>query len=132
MTRHYLRLEIPVRFKRDRRARSVLAPDETDSDAEPVPRLARLLALAHKWEGMVRRAEVRNYAEIAKVTGLTKGRVAQISSLALLAPVIQEEILTPPLKLNRCPARVLRHVAAHLLWDDQRNGMPRRADSAIL
>ena len=33
---------------------------------DPVPRIARLLALAHKWEGMVRRGEVKDYAEIAR------------------------------------------------------------------
>ena len=35
-------------------------------------RSARLLALAHKWEGMVRRGEVKDYAEIASATFLCR------------------------------------------------------------
>jgi hypothetical protein len=55
------RIEIPINVKRDRRARKVVqhgfAPDPS---GEPVPRMARLLALAWKWEGMVRRGEVKD------------------------------------------------------------------------
>ena len=34
-----------------------------------VPKVARLLALTHKWEGMVRQGEVKDYAEIARMEG---------------------------------------------------------------
>ena len=71
------RIEIPVHIKRDRRARKVLAKGEAPRVAEPVPRIARLLALAWKWEGMVRRGEVKGYAEIARRIGLSRARVAQ-------------------------------------------------------
>jgi len=89
-----LRIEIPVHIMRDRRARKVLAPDETGSDAEPVPRLARLLALAWRWEGVVRRGET-DYAQIAREHRLSRARVSQICSLTLLPADIQNHILGP-------------------------------------
>ena len=66
MTERGFRIEIPVHIKRNRRARKVLAKGEAPNVAEPVPRIARLLALAWKWEGMVRRGEVRGYVEITR------------------------------------------------------------------
>ena len=112
------RIEIPVHIKRDRRARKVIAKGEAPKVEEPVPRIARLLALAHKWEGMVRRGEIKDYAEIARLTGLTRGRVTQICSLTLLAPDIQEAILSPaPTSLD---SRALRRVLTHARWEVQR------------
>ena len=86
------RIEIPVHIKRDRRARKVLATGETSKDKESVPRIARLLALAHKWEGMVRRGET-NCGQIARKHGLSNARVSQVCGLTLLAPAIQKSIL---------------------------------------
>ena len=44
-------------------------PNKPSPAKDPVPRIARLLALAHKWEGMVQRGEVKDYAEIARRMG---------------------------------------------------------------
>ena len=52
-----------------------------------------LLALAHKWEGMVRRGEVKDYGEIARLHRLSRARVSQIAALALLPPSVQEALL---------------------------------------
>ena len=41
----------------------------------------------------VRDGVVKDYAEIARLTGLSRARVTQIVNLTLLAPAIQEEIL---------------------------------------
>ena len=60
---------------------------------DPVPRIVRLLALAHKWERMVRRDEVKDYAEIARRMGLSRARVTQVCSLILLTPLIQAHLL---------------------------------------
>ena len=78
--------------------RAILRPCSTAS-AEPVPvkhhapRTARLLALAHKQEKMVRRGEVKDYAEIARRMGLSRARVTQICCLTLLDPQVQERLL---------------------------------------
>src|SRR5713226_6060409 len=55
-----------------------------------LPKITRLLVLAHHFEALVREGVVKDYAEIASLTGLTRARVAQITNLTLLAPGIQE------------------------------------------
>ena len=120
MSEKGFRIEIPVHIKRDRRARKMIAEGEAPTVQAAVPRIARLLALGHKWEGMVRRGEVKNYAEIATRMGLSRARVTQIGYLALLAPDIQEKILNASHDL--LPERVLRCVVVHVLWIDSRDG----------
>ena len=93
MSEKGFRVEIPVQIRRDRQARKVLAEREAPKIEDSVPRIARLLALAHKWEGMVRRGETGSYAEIAGVTSLSRARVTQICSLSLLPPNVQEHLL---------------------------------------
>lgn len=56
-------------------------------------RAARLLALAHRIDGLVRSGEFDDYTQIALVAGLTKARVSQIADLSLLAPAVQERVL---------------------------------------
>lgn len=73
----------------------------TTSKPEPVkgasldriPRITRLLVHGHYFEKLVREGVVKDYAEIARLTGLSRARVAQITNLTLLAPDIQELIL---------------------------------------
>ena len=92
VNRQRFRAEFKVHLKRDWRARKVLDQGETPRAEESIPRIARLLALAHKWEGMVRRGET-DYARIAQRHGLSRARVSQICTLALLAPADQERIV---------------------------------------
>ena len=117
------RLEIPVHIKRDRRARKVLAHGDMPKGDDSVSRIARLLALAHKWEGMVRRGEVEDYVEIAERSRLTRGRVTQICNLVLLAPTLQEAILEP----DKAPllARETRRLAGLVAWHGQRENYER-------
>jgi len=110
------RVEIPVNLKRDQRARKVLAKGEPPRDSESIPRIARLLALAHKWEGMVRRGET-DYAELARRHGLSSARVSQICRLTLLAPGIQESVLLSSSLSQLC----LPAMAAHPIWREQRH-----------
>ncbi|HQI27050.1 MAG TPA: hypothetical protein PLT20_03115, partial [Sedimentisphaerales bacterium] len=67
-------------------------------DIEPgnVPRITRLMALAIKFDGIVRRGEVRDYADLARLGYVTRARITQIMNLLNLAPDIQEEILFLP------------------------------------
>ena len=115
MSEQGFRVEIPVHIKRDRRARKVLARGETSKDNDSVPGMARLLALAHKWEGMVRRGET-SCGEIARCHGLSSARVSQICLLTLLAPEIQESVLLSSSLSQRC----LAAMAAHPIWREQR------------
>ena len=62
---------------------------------ENIPRIARLLALAIRFEEMIQRKEVCHYAELAQLGCVTRARMTQIMNLNLLAPDIQEHLLFP-------------------------------------
>lgn len=91
------RVEFEVRFPRaTRRRRQVGArpePRALRSAPPQVPKVTRLLVLGHHFERLVRDGVVRNYAEIARMTGLTRARMTQILDLTLLAPDVQEHLL---------------------------------------
>ena len=90
---------------------------------ERVPRIARLLALALKFEELIRSGEVSNYAVLARLGRISGSRVTQMASLLSLAPDIQEEILflrPTEAKEFRISEPSLRKLTATLLWDKQR------------
>src|SRR3982074_2100180 len=60
---------------------------------ERIPRLARLLALAHRCETLLQIGVVQDYATLARLGHVSRARICQIVSLLQLAPDIQEEIL---------------------------------------
>jgi hypothetical protein len=81
-----------------------------------LPRITRLMALAIKFQDMVDRGEVRDYADIARLGYVTRARITQIMNLLHLAPKVQEEIL-----FLKCapPERSLRPLTVQPLWDQQ-------------
>ena len=87
-----------------------------------VPRVTRLLSLAHRIDRMVRSGEIADYAEAARRLGLTRARVTQITNLLLLAPEIQEAILDlSPVTSGRDPVseRALRQIVSEPDWETQ-------------
>jgi hypothetical protein len=85
------------------------------------PRVARLLALAHKLDGLVRSEAVRDYAELARLGHVSAARISQIMTLLHLAPAIQEYVLF--LSADRTGFLTepnLRKIARKPLWDHQR------------
>lgn len=56
-------------------------------------RVARVLALAHHWQGLIRSGTVRDQADLAQLVGVSRARVTQVMRLLALAPDIQEAIL---------------------------------------
>ncbi len=89
-----------------------------------VPRVARLLALAHKIDGMIQAGELRDLAHAADTLDLTRARITQITNLLLLAPAIQEAILElSSVIIGRDPIseRTLRQIAAESNWTKQRS-----------
>ena len=121
MSNDDLRIEIPVHIRQRQQVHQSGETDVAPPLDEAVPRIARLLTLAHKWEGLVRRGEVKNCAGIARVAGLTKVRVTQILSLTLLAPDIQERLLSGAVAGGRPIAEHrLRDFTTEPLWIPQR------------
>ena len=87
-----------------------------------VPRVTRLLALAHRFDAMIRSGELRNWGEAARLAGVTRARMTQITRLLLLAPKIQEDILNlSNVTRGQDPIteRALRVVVAHVDWQNQ-------------
>ncbi len=88
-----------------------------------VPRVARLMALAIRFDRLVRDGAVADYAEIARLGHVTRARLTQIMNLLCLAPDIQEALLLlPPVEKGRDPIteRELRPIAAVHDWKKQR------------
>jgi hypothetical protein len=61
-----------------------------------VPRVAKLMALAIRFDGLIRVGDVADYADLARLGHVTRARITQIMNLTLLAPDIQEELLFLP------------------------------------
>ena len=95
-------------------------------EAEPkrrIPRVARLLALAHQIDRKIRAGELKSLADAARKLGLTRARVTQIMNLLLLAPDIQEAIVMLPLVRSGRESfseRTLRPVLSECCWNRQR------------
>jgi len=96
---------------------------EPQRPIDDLPRLTRLLALAHRWSGLIDEGVVSDYAEIAKMMGLSRARVTQIMDLLYLAPDIQDDILfarsSEKLELD-VPDRAMRQITRIPDWNDQR------------
>jgi hypothetical protein len=84
-----------------------------------IPRVARLMALAIRFQGLVDQGKIRDYAELAHLGRVTRARITQIMKLLHLAPDLQEQILFLPhnTKLNE---RDLRPIVRCVDWDEQR------------
>ena len=80
-------------------------------------RAARLLALAHFLERQIEAGVFRSYGDAARRIGVTAGRMTQVMNLLLLAPGIQERLLSGDLQ---CGERRLRQVASQPDWNGQR------------
>jgi hypothetical protein len=81
------------------------------------------MALAIRFEGLLQREEVRDYADLARLGHVTRARVTQIMNLLNLAPDVQEEILfLPPIERGRDGIKEwqVRPIASIPAWGKQR------------
>ena len=86
------------------------------------PRVARLIALAHKLEGMVRSGVVKDRGELARRARVSLARIHQIMILGQLAPDIQEYVLFLSSEhAGLITEPELREIARQLCWDRQRD-----------
>lgn len=85
------------------------------------PRIARLIALAHRLDQMVRTGEVSDYAELARLSHISPARLTQLIALLHLSPTIQEHILfLSPADARFVPELKLRKIAREPHWERQR------------
>jgi hypothetical protein len=101
-----------------------------DPNAEPprprptnrTPRIAKLMALAIRFDEMLRSGEASDTIELARRGHVTQPRMSQIMALNQLAPDIQEALLNLPATKGKpeIHEKRLRPIAAMLNWKDQR------------
>jgi hypothetical protein len=121
-----LTIEKTIYFERKGRGagrRLASGPPRLVGDRGRVPRVARLLALALRFAGLLRQGVVADYAELAALGHVSRARISQIMNLLLLAPDIQEQILFLPRTLRGRDAIRLWHLqplALALDWNKQR------------
>lgn len=119
-------LEVPVQFQHvGRGGRKVVRPTQPTTPLPPgrVPRVARLMALALRFDALLRTGEVRNSSVLAALGHVTRARVSQILNLLYLAPDIQEQLLfLPPTVRGRDPLVLsdVLPIAAAFDWRKQR------------
>ncbi|AMV25245.1 hypothetical protein VT84_12670 [Gemmata sp. SH-PL17] len=113
-----------IHFARRGRTKELRAgPAPIPHEPGRVPRVSRLLALALRFEDLIRAGEVTDHAELARLGHVTRARVSQIMALLHLAPEIQEHILfLPKVMRGRDPLILsdLRPIAAVPDWRRQR------------
>jgi hypothetical protein len=111
------------------RATSGPAPAEpAEGDVGRVPRISVLMALAIRFDGLLRDGTVPNLTELARLAHVTQPRMTQIMNLLHLAPDIQEALLfLPPVRGREesVSERDLRKVASRRRWGQQREGVRR-------
>lgn len=122
-----LHIEYPVHFGNGRTMNKELRVGAAPLAAQPmpagkVPRVARMLALAHHLNELLRAGQVESYAELAELGHVCRPRVTQVMTLLNLAPDIQEEVLfLPRTEQGRDPIleRQLRKIARVIDWRKQ-------------
>jgi hypothetical protein len=117
-------IERKVHFGHGPRARKELREGEAKAMATGrVARVSRIMALAIRFEGLIRDGVVKDQAELARLGHVSRARLTQIMDLLCLAPEIQEAILFLPATERGRDAiteKQLRPVAATDSWSKQR------------
>lgn len=93
---------------------------------ERIPRLARLMALAIKFDTLVRQGVVPDYADLACLGHVSRARITQIMNLLNLAPAIQEELLFHNGPAKVASERQIRCLTAEFFWEKQLQGWTSR------
>ena len=104
------------RQKDVRKTRKSPAKKKKKRVSKKLPHVTRLLALAHHLQGLIDKGVVNDYADIARLSNLSRARLSQIMNLTLLAPQIQEEIL---FSCDRINEKSVRMVLKTPIWEEQ-------------
>jgi len=126
-TQKLLSAERSRRSSQQRSPNAITEPSPTTAAQEQmperIPRIARLMALALKFEQMIAQSVVTDYGSLAALGHVSRARLTQIMNLRNLAPDIQEEILfLSATFVERCriSESSVRRLSSLLLWREQR------------
>lgn len=117
-------IERTVHFGRGQSSRKELRGGKATKPAPVgrIPRVSRLMALAIRFDQLIRDGVVTDQAELARLGHVTRARVTQIMDLLSLAPDIQEAVLfLPPVRNGRDPIteQDIRSITLSLDWAAQ-------------
>jgi hypothetical protein len=119
-----------------RRGRHNRKDEISDAADSRIPRASRLLALAIRFDQLIRDGVVTDQAELARLGQVSRARLTQIMSLLNLAPDIQDDVLylaSAERGREVTSERHLRPIAAVAHWQRQRrmwSGQSSRTNSA--
>jgi hypothetical protein len=103
-----------------RTARRLVSAESVPVPQGRPPRIARVLALAHRLDGLMKDGKAKRYRDLAKAGGITPTRLSQILVLVALAPDIQEYLLFVPAEGECINEAQLRKIAREPVWERQR------------
>jgi hypothetical protein len=121
-----LTIELPVHFHRGGHGSRKEIRSGVEAAPMPpgrVPRVSRLMALALRFDELVRTGQIASYSALSSLGHVTRARVSQIMNLVCLAPDLQEALLFLPLtQRGRDPIILadLMPIAAMMDWRKQR------------
>jgi hypothetical protein len=121
-----IKVKRTIHFQNGDRGRRRIAPEpQSEANVAPgrVPRVSRLMALAIRFDRLVREGVVADQSELARLAHVTQPRMTQIMNLLHLAPDIQESLLfLPRVTEGKDPIteKILRPIAAEMCWRKQR------------
>jgi hypothetical protein len=111
------------RGSRGRRRLSAGLRSVTPRSEPRLPRISRLMALAIRFDKLIRTGKIHDQSQLAVLAHVTQARMTQIMNLNLLAPDIQEELLhLPPAEAGRLSIheKALRPIIGEPDWNRQR------------
>ena len=117
-----MKIEYTVPLRRLVRPRPFTSNPVADEPQGRPHRIARVVALAHRLDELVRSGAVRDYGELARLGHVSPARICQFLTLLHLAPAIQEYLLFLTTG-ERMPIAEpsLRKIAREPRWDRQRD-----------
>lgn len=122
-----LTIERQVHFTRGVRTRKVIqdgpSPEPAPAPEGRIPRISRLMALAIRFDRLIKEGEIDDQADLARLGNVSRARVTQIMNLLQLAPEIQEALLFLPVTVkgrDSIRERHIRPIAAEPDWRTQR------------
>ena len=77
------------------------------------------MALAIRFESLLRKGVVKDYSDLARLGGVSRARITQIMNMRNLAPAIQEQLLFLPVGDSSVHERFLRRMAGEKDWRRQ-------------
>jgi len=118
-------VERKVRFGQGRggRKKARAGSSGTETPTGRVPRVAKLMALAIRFEQLIRDGVVADQAELARIGHVSRARLTQIMNLLNLAQDIQEALLFVSASARgreMLTEKALRPIAAQTAWSSQR------------